>query len=170
MSHIQASQGPQAHSHTHTHTCPSHIVLPPSFTHLPFSPSHPTHPPSLSHAQSRPRPTHTSLPDNPSSGHPQGGRLGSSGSTGLLYSFPSPRQDTPGGEHPCPERVTSHTPQGHRHRLRETHAPQPLRPPKDTYHPLPLKPSCRRQSSQPRASARRGGGPDPAKLPSRFRV
>ena len=126
-----------------------------SFPHPPFPPCHPTHPPSLSPAQSRPWPTHASLGRNPGSGHPQGG----SGSTGLLSFFPSPRQDTPAREHPCPETVTSHTPQGHRDTRSEGPTPPILcAPPRTLTTPSPSAPLIADKARGPRARGERGKG------------
>ena len=142
------------HMNTHTHLSRPHI-LSLSFPHPPFPPCHPTHPPSLSPAQSRPWPTHASLGRNPGSGHPQGG----SGSTGLLSSFPSPRQDTPAWEHPCPETVTSHPPQGHRDTRSEGPTPPILcAPPRTLTTPSPSDPLIADKAPGPRARGERGKG------------
>ena len=154
------------HMNTHTHLSRPHI-LSLSFPHPPFPPCHPTHPPSLSPAQSRPWPTHASLGRNPGSGHPQGG----SGSTGLLSSFPSPRQDTPAWEHPCPETVTSHTPQGHRDTRSEGPTPPILcAPPRTHTTPSPSAPLIADKAPGPRPAARGGRGPVPSPTPLSFPV
>lgn len=143
MSHIQALQGP------HTPLSQPHI-LPPGFTHPPFPPFHPTHPPSMS-PRTIPPMAHTSLWDNPCSGHPPGGRLGSSRSTGLLKSFPCPPRTHQSRDTLAPKgSVTSHTPQGHRDtRRRDPRPPSFAPPPKDTHHPSPPPPLFANKAPSP---------------------
>lgn len=136
----------------HTPVLAFHLSPPVLHTHPFLHVIQHTHP-ACPHAWSRIQSTPAPFRDNPCSGHPQGGRFRSSRSTGLSLFLPLPQ---PGyanpGEHPCPERVTSHTPQGHTGSRRDPR-PSSLTPPDPTRTlttPLPPpSPSHRRQSSQP---------------------
>lgn len=164
MSHIQALHDPPR-----IHTCPSLPSLSPPVlhTHPFFHVTQHTHPVCL-HARSCILSTPAPFRDNPCSGHPQGVRLRSSRSTGLtlLLPLPQPGHASP-REHPCPERVTSHTPQGHTG-PEGTHAPHPWFPhtPQGHLPPPPPQPlSSQTKLSAPGASATRERGPSGSPSP-----